>query len=43
MNKDKNTILDFQTKMIQQINLLTEIADEFSNYAELPKAKIKKN
>tara|TARA_B100001939_G_C16824828_1_gene565986 strand:- start:1 stop:984 length:984 start_codon:yes stop_codon:yes gene_type:complete len=41
-SQDKNTILDFQTKMIQQINLLTEIADEFSNYAELPKAKMKK-
>ena len=40
-SQDKNTILDFQTKMIQQINLLTEIADEFSNYAELPKAKMK--
>ena len=28
--------------MVQQINLLTEIANEFSNFAELPKAKMKK-
>ena len=28
-------------KMLQQIHLLTEIADEFSNYAELPKGKMK--
>ena len=27
--------------MISQIELLTEIADEFSNFAELPKAKMK--
>lgn len=39
--KDKRTLHDFQTKMIQQINLLTEIADEFSNYADLPKGKMK--
>jgi signal transduction histidine kinase len=30
---------DFQEKMLQQIRILTEIADEFSNYAELPKGK----
>ena len=27
--------------MLQQINLLTEIADEFSIYAELPKGNMK--
>jgi len=42
---DKNHLLilkDFEDKMIQQINLLTEIANEFSNFAELPKAKMKR-
>ena len=42
---DKNDLLilkDFEDKMIQQINLLTEIANEFSNFAELPKAKMKR-
>jgi two-component system, NtrC family, nitrogen regulation sensor histidine kinase NtrY len=42
---DENDLLilkDFEDKMIQQINLLTEIANEFSNFAELPKAKMKK-
>ena len=34
---DEKTIKDFQSKMVQQINVLSEIADEFSNYAELPK------
>ena len=34
---DEKTIKDFQSKMVQQIRILTEIADEFSNYAELPK------
>jgi nitrogen fixation/metabolism regulation signal transduction histidine kinase len=39
--KDKQTIKDFQNNMIQQINLLTEISDEFSNYAELPKGNMR--
>ena len=39
--KDTQTIKDFQNNMIQQINLLTEISDEFSNYAELPKGNMR--
>ena len=41
---DKNQIkkiTEFEAKMIQQINLLSEIASEFSSFAELPKAKMK--
>ena len=38
---DEKTIKDFQSKMVQQINILSEIADEFSNYAELPKGNMK--
>ena len=41
---DKNQlkkISEFEAKMIQQINLLSEIANEFSSFAELPKAKMK--
>ncbi|MDG2343427.1 MAG: ATP-binding protein [Flavobacteriales bacterium] len=34
-------IQDFKTKMIQQIDLLSNIANEFSNFAELPKANFK--
>ena len=37
--ENRNTLKDFQEKMLQQIRILTEIADEFSNYAELPKGK----
>tara|TARA_Y100000992_G_scaffold34347_1_gene19252 strand:+ start:425 stop:1870 length:1446 start_codon:yes stop_codon:yes gene_type:complete len=37
---DEKTIKDFQSKMVQQINVLSEIADEFSNYAELPKGNM---
>jgi nitrogen fixation/metabolism regulation signal transduction histidine kinase len=39
--ENRNTLKDFQEKMLQQIRILTEIADEFSNYAELPKGKMK--
>ena len=39
--KDEEHLKQFEDKMIGQINLLTEIADEFSNFAELPKAKMK--
>ena len=38
---DQKTIKDFQSKMVQQINVLSEIADEFSIYAELPKGNMK--
>ena len=38
--RNKDTLKDFQEKMLQQIRILTEIADEFSNYAELPKGKM---
>ena len=38
---DERTLKDFQSKMVQQINVLSEIADEFSNYAELPKGNMK--
>ena len=43
VSKEENQVIlkDFQEKMLQQIHLLTEIADEFSNYAELPKGKMK--
>tara|TARA_B110000977_G_scaffold201464_1_gene296193 strand:+ start:3876 stop:5321 length:1446 start_codon:yes stop_codon:yes gene_type:complete len=43
ISKEENQVIlkDFQEKMLQQIHLLTEIADEFSNYAELPKGKMK--
>tara|TARA_B110001450_G_scaffold4556_1_gene4685 strand:- start:980 stop:2425 length:1446 start_codon:yes stop_codon:yes gene_type:complete len=43
ISKEENQVIlkDFQEKMLQQIRLLTEIADEFSNYAELPKGKMK--
>lgn len=37
---NQDTLKDFQEKMLQQIQILTEIADEFSNYAELPKGKM---
>tara|TARA_B110000037_G_C17074292_1_gene487159 strand:- start:72 stop:1517 length:1446 start_codon:yes stop_codon:yes gene_type:complete len=37
---NQDTLKDFQEKMLQQIRILTEIADEFSNYAELPKGKM---
>ena len=40
-NEEENQLKEFEGKMIQQIDLLSEIADEFSNFAELPKAKIK--
>ena len=39
--KDEEHLKQFEDKMIGQIDLLTEIADEFSNFAELPKAKMK--
>tara|TARA_B100001093_G_scaffold296837_1_gene283051 strand:- start:8815 stop:10212 length:1398 start_codon:yes stop_codon:yes gene_type:complete len=42
--KDKKQLKkmnEFEAKMIQQINLLSEIAGEFSSFAELPKAKMK--
>ena len=38
---DEKHLKQFEDKMIGQIELLTEIADEFSNFAELPKAKMK--
>ena len=38
--RNQDTLKDFQEKMLQQIRILTEIADEFSNYAELPKGKM---
>ena len=38
--EEKLKLEEFEAKMIQQINLLSEIANEFSNYAELPKAKM---
>ena len=38
---DEKTLKDFQSKMVQQINVLSEIADEFSIYAELPKGNMK--
>ena len=38
--ENQDTLKDFQEKMLQQIRILTEIADEFSNYAELPKGKM---
>ena len=38
---DEEHLKQFEDKMIGQIELLTEIADEFSNFAELPKAKMK--
>tara|TARA_B110000285_G_C15141845_1_gene631318 strand:+ start:3554 stop:4999 length:1446 start_codon:yes stop_codon:yes gene_type:complete len=38
--RNKDTLKDFQEKMLQQIRILTEIADEFSNYAELPIGKM---
>ena len=43
ISKEENHVIlkDFLEKMLQQIHLLTEIADEFSNYAELPKGKMK--
>ncbi len=40
--KDEEQLKLFEDKMIGQIDLLNEIADEFSNFAELPKAKMKK-
>ena len=40
IGRNKDTLKDFQEKMLQQIRILTEIADEFSNYAELPKGKM---
>ena len=39
---NQDILKDFQEKMLQQIRILTEIADEFSNYAELPKGKMQK-
>jgi len=39
--QDEEHLKQFEDKMIGQIELLTEIADEFSNFAELPKAKMK--
>tara|TARA_B100001287_G_scaffold141563_1_gene119083 strand:- start:17216 stop:18622 length:1407 start_codon:yes stop_codon:yes gene_type:complete len=42
-DKKKESILnDFESKMIQQVDMLSEIANEFSNFAELPKAKMTK-
>jgi signal transduction histidine kinase len=38
---DERILKDFQAKMIQQISVLSEIADEFSNYAELPSGNMK--
>ena len=38
---DEKTLTEFQSKMIQQISVLSEIADEFSSYAELPKGNMK--
>ena len=38
---DEKILKDFQSKMVQQINVLSEIADEFSIYAELPKGNMK--
>ena len=40
-NEEETQLKEFEGKMIQQIDLLSEIADEFSNFAELPKAKMK--
>ena len=37
-DKSDQKIHDFKIKMIQQIDLLSNIATEFSNFAELPKA-----
>ena len=37
-DKSEQKIHDFKVKMIQQIDLLANIATEFSNFAELPKA-----
>jgi nitrogen fixation/metabolism regulation signal transduction histidine kinase len=37
---NRKTLKDFKEKMLQQIRILKEIADEFSNYAELPKGKM---
>lgn len=39
--QDEEHVKQFEDKMIGQIDLLSEIADEFSNFAELPKAKMK--
>ena len=43
--KDKNKELilnDFESKMIQQVDILSEIANEFSTFADLPKIRMKK-
>jgi len=40
--KQKLILKDFESKMIKQVELLSEIADEFSTFAELPKARMKK-
>lgn len=41
-DKQKKIITEFESKMIQQIDLLSEIANEFSNFADFPKATMKK-
>lgn len=41
-DKSDQIIHDFKIKMIQQIDLLSNIATEFSNFAELPKATFQK-
>ena len=37
--EEENQLKEFEGKMIQQIDLLSEIADEFSNFAELLRLK----
>lgn len=40
-NERQNKILkEFESKMVQQVDLLSEIANEFSNFADLPKTKM---
>ena len=40
--KQEVIVNDFESKMIQQVDMLSEIANEFSRFAELPKARMKK-
>ena len=40
--KQEIIVNDFESKMIQQVDMLSEIANEFSRFAELPKARMKK-
>ncbi len=40
--KQESILNDFESKMIQQVDMLSEIANEFSTFADLPKARMKK-